>query len=69
MLGKPMMSAMREIPVVSDLKIPERSFVYRFVKKHFFNDFGAYANPLMPEGLDAGSSRSPSTPPVVNISS
>jgi len=26
MLGKPMMSAMREIPVVSDLKIPERSF-------------------------------------------
>ncbi|REK12320.1 MAG: radical SAM protein [Planctomycetota bacterium] len=33
-------------------EIPERSFVYRFVKKHFFNDFGAYANPVMPEGLE-----------------
>lgn len=33
-------------------EIPERSFVYRFVKKHFFNDFGAYANPVMPPGLE-----------------
>ncbi|MEX0977858.1 MAG: radical SAM protein, partial [Pirellulales bacterium] len=33
-------------------EIPERSFVYRFVKKHFFNDFGAYANPVMPAGLE-----------------
>ncbi len=23
-------------------EVPERSFVYRMVKKHFFNDFGAY---------------------------
>jgi hypothetical protein len=33
-------------------EIPERSFAYRFVKKHFFNDFGAYANPVMPAGLE-----------------
>ncbi len=33
-------------------EIPERSFVYRFVKKHFFNDFGAYASPVMPAGLE-----------------
>ena len=33
-------------------EIPERSFVYRFVKKHFFNDFGAYSNPVMPAGLE-----------------
>jgi MoaA/NifB/PqqE/SkfB family radical SAM enzyme len=32
-------------------EIPERSFAYRFVKKHFFNDFGAYAHPVMPEGI------------------
>jgi MoaA/NifB/PqqE/SkfB family radical SAM enzyme len=36
-------------------EIPERSFVYRFVKKHFFNDFGAYANPVMPAGLEPAS--------------
>ena len=23
-------------------EVPERSLVYRVVKKHFFNDFGAY---------------------------
>ena len=32
-------------------EIPERSLVYRFVKKHFFNDFGAYANPVDARGL------------------
>jgi len=26
-------------------EIPERSWFYRFVKKHWFNDFGTYANP------------------------
>lgn len=25
-------------------EIPEKSFFYRFVKRHFFNDFGAYKN-------------------------
>ena len=25
-------------------EIPEKSLIYRLVKKHFFNDFGAYAN-------------------------
>ncbi len=25
-------------------EVPEKSFVYRFIKKHFFNDFGAYAH-------------------------
>ena len=49
-------------------EIPERSFVYRFVKKHFFNDFGAYANPVMPAGLDGGGRARDSSPPVVNIS-
>ena len=24
-------------------EVPEKSFAYRFIKKHFFNDFGAYA--------------------------
>jgi MoaA/NifB/PqqE/SkfB family radical SAM enzyme len=42
-------------------EIPERSFVYRFVKKHFFNDFGAYANPVMPAGLET---REPGLPIV-----
>jgi hypothetical protein len=23
-------------------EVPEKSFVYRFLKKHWFNDFGAY---------------------------
>jgi MoaA/NifB/PqqE/SkfB family radical SAM enzyme len=27
-------------------EIPEKSWAYRFVKKFFFNDFGAYANPV-----------------------
>jgi MoaA/NifB/PqqE/SkfB family radical SAM enzyme len=49
-------------------EIPERSFVYRFVKKHFFNDFGAYANPTMPVGLETVSNDA-NSPPVVNISS
>ena len=43
-------------------EIPERSFVYRFVKKHFFNDFGAYANPVMPAGLEPA--REPGLPVV-----
>jgi MoaA/NifB/PqqE/SkfB family radical SAM enzyme len=30
--------------------IPERSWVYRFAKKHFFNDFGVYDNPV---GIEA----------------
>jgi hypothetical protein len=30
-------------------EIPERSWVYRLVKKHFFNDFGAYTQPV---GID-----------------
>jgi MoaA/NifB/PqqE/SkfB family radical SAM enzyme len=47
-------------------EIPERSFVYRFVKKHFFNDFGAYANPVMPAGLEPTSGNA--SLPVVNIS-
>jgi MoaA/NifB/PqqE/SkfB family radical SAM enzyme len=33
-------------------EIPEKSFVYRFLKKHFFNDFGAYDNPVMPKGIE-----------------
>ncbi len=45
-------------------EIPEKSFFYRFVKKHFFNDFGAYENPVMPAGIDVGNS--PSLP-VVSI--
>ncbi|MEX2115061.1 MAG: radical SAM protein, partial [Pirellulales bacterium] len=51
-------------------EIPERSFVYRFVKKHFFNDFGAYANPVMPAGLEPTSCNGNGTSlPVVNITS
>jgi MoaA/NifB/PqqE/SkfB family radical SAM enzyme len=34
-------------------EIPEKSLFYRFVKKHFFNDFGAYEQPVMPAGLEA----------------
>ena len=41
-------------------EIPERSFAYRFVKKHFFNDFGAYANPVMPVGLETTRGSEPS---------
>lgn len=29
-------------------EIPEKSWVYRFAKKHFFNDFGAYSSPVNP---------------------
>ena len=32
-------------------EVPERSWAYRFVKKRFFNDFGAYDSPVNP--LDA----------------
>ena len=47
-------------------EIPEKSFAYRFIKKHFFNDFGAYANPVMPHGLAASDS---SSLPVVSLNS
>ncbi len=54
-------------------EIPERSFVYRFVKRHFFNDFGAYADPVMPAGLNVaapnGGSGATAAPTVVNIRS
>jgi MoaA/NifB/PqqE/SkfB family radical SAM enzyme len=39
-------------------EIPEKSFFYRFVKKHFFNDFGAYEHPVMPAGLETSGSAS-----------
>jgi MoaA/NifB/PqqE/SkfB family radical SAM enzyme len=29
-------------------EVPEKSWVYRFAKKHFFNDFGAYESPENP---------------------
>ena len=29
-------------------EIPEKSWAYRFAKRHFFNDFGAYSNPRNP---------------------
>lgn len=29
-------------------EIPEKSWVYRFAKRHFFNDFGAYSSPQNP---------------------
>jgi hypothetical protein len=29
-------------------EIPEKSWVYRFAKRHFFNDFGAYQSPRNP---------------------
>ena len=29
-------------------QIPEKSWVYRIVKKHFFGDFGAYDAPVSP---------------------
>ncbi len=35
--------------------IPEKSWAYRFAKRHFFNDFGAYdapRNPLQPSEVD-----------------
>ncbi len=35
-----------------EMKIPERSWVYRFAKKHWFNDFGVYDEGL-PLRLDA----------------
>ena len=31
-----------------EVEIPEKSWAYRFAKKHFFNDFGAYDNPVNP---------------------
>ncbi len=45
-------------------EIPEKSFFYRFVKKHFFNDFGAYDNPVMPAGLETNGADSL---PVVSL--
>jgi MoaA/NifB/PqqE/SkfB family radical SAM enzyme len=35
-------------------EIPEKNWVYRFVKKHWFNDFGAYANFQAPQSPDDG---------------
>ncbi|MBD15650.1 MAG: radical SAM protein [Planctomycetaceae bacterium] len=29
-------------------EVPEKSFAYRFAKRHFFSDFGAYSNPQNP---------------------
>ena len=51
-------------------EIPEKSWVYRFVKRHLFNDFGAYASPVMPAGLEGADKAAcgPSSPAVVNIS-
>jgi MoaA/NifB/PqqE/SkfB family radical SAM enzyme len=31
--------------------IPEKNWAYRFAKRHFFNDFGAYASPRKPEEI------------------
>ena len=38
--------------------IPERSLFYRLVKKHFFNDFGAYSRRTTPEQVLAGTEES-----------
>ena len=35
-------------------EVPEKNWVYRFVKKHWFNDFGAYANFRPSESPDNG---------------
>src|SRR5690606_14711819 len=32
-------------------QIPEKSWAYRFAKRYWFNDFGAYANPRSPEEI------------------
>ena len=29
-------------------EVPEKSWAYRFAKRHFFNDFGAYEAPQNP---------------------
>lgn len=44
------LSLMRPSPSQFDPthEIPERSWVYRFVKRHFYNDFGAYDAPINP---------------------
>ncbi len=38
-------------------EIPEQSWVYRLAKKHFFNDFGAYQNPIDPLAARRGKSQ------------
>lgn len=44
------LSAMTARPSQSSAEeeIPEQSWVYRLVKRHFFHDFGAYDNPVNP---------------------
>ncbi|MBS0208620.1 MAG: radical SAM protein [Planctomycetes bacterium] len=37
-------------------QVPEKNWAYRFVKRHFFNDFGAYAHPRAPEEVLADTS-------------
>jgi hypothetical protein len=45
-------------------EIPERNFVYRFAKKHWFNDFGAYREGLPLRRMQPESSLEPvSLPP------
>lgn len=36
-------------------EIPERNWVYRFAKKHFFNDFGTYARAVRPNAATTNS--------------
>jgi hypothetical protein len=48
-------------------EIPEKSLFYRFVKKHWFNDFGAYKK-LSPSTVKSQESRKkPAAPEVVQI--
>ena len=42
-------------------EIPERSFVYRFVKKHWFNDFDAYRDGLPLRGVQPMANAEPVT--------
>ncbi len=47
--------------------IPETSWVYRFVKKHFFNDFGVYDNPIGVEAVLARDNVRPTESELVQI--
>jgi MoaA/NifB/PqqE/SkfB family radical SAM enzyme len=46
-------------------EIPEKSWFYRFAKKHFFNDFGAYAGKTLPPPPAARQSESGMSLPVI----
>jgi MoaA/NifB/PqqE/SkfB family radical SAM enzyme len=46
-------------------EIPEKSWFYRFAKKHFFNDFGAYAGKTLPPPPAARQSEPAMSLPVI----